>query len=307
LGDLLVALPAIQLLRKRYPSSLISLVCREEYGKLLERTGVVDECISQENRRVTSVLSGSLGSGGEGDLRLQDFDRVTGWFKKKDSASGLEEVLSSTGVSSGLFVYDGPTQETISRNFFRKTLEWIEGESSEELSFEECARLPLSSTQKEEGRQILGEGQSVQGDKLIVVHPGSGSREKCWPLTCFLEVVRRLDRRNVQGLLVTGPAEEWLKPGVDLSDFPDNWFWVHSPSLLRLAGLLATSPFYLGNDSGITHLAAACGAAGWALFRKDLEAAWKPYGDISVITGTAVQDILLEEVWNKIEERISSG
>lgn len=306
LGDLLVTLPAIHLLRKCFPSSHISLVCHEEYGSLLQRTGVVDECISQGARQVAPLLSGSLGSGGTGDLRIKDFERVGGWFQNKDSVPGLESGLSLGGTNLGFFVYDKHSQETISRFFFRKTLGWIDRKCSEGLRFEECARLPLNSHQKNGGQRLLDEKPLDPGEKIILIHPGSGSREKCWPLPNFLEVVRRLDQKNLRGVLITGPAEEWLAPRTELSDFPENWFWVHSPSLLRMAGLLSTSHFYLGNDSGITHLAAACGTTGLALFRSELKSVWSPYGDISVLSGSSVQDISLYVVWARIERQILS-
>ncbi len=306
LGDLLVALPAIHLIRKCYPSSLVSLVCHEDYGKILERTRVVDECLSQEARQIAPLLSGSLGSTAGGDLRLQDFDRVGGWFQKRDSISGLKSVLSSAGMSFGFFVYDEYTQETISRCFFRKTQEWVEHKCSEEMRFEECTRLPLSSHQKNEGRQLTGGKPLGLSEKIILIHPGSGSREKCWPLPNFLEVVRRLQDENLRGVLVTGPAEERLELEIDLPDLPESWTWIREPSLMRLAGLLSLSHFYLGNDSGITHLAAACGIRGLALFRRELEPAWRPYGRIAVLSGSSVQDISFDVVWTRIKDQILS-
>jgi ADP-heptose:LPS heptosyltransferase len=307
LGDLLVTLPAIHLLRKCAPSSWISLICHREYGKLLEQAGVVNECLSQEARQIAPLLSGSLDSTEGGDLRLQDFDRVGGWFKERSSVSGLESILTSEGMSSGFFVYDEHTQEIISRYFFRKTQEWVERRSSDELGFEECARLPLNSHQKNEGRRLTGEKPLGLSEKIIVIHPGSGSQEKCWPLPNFLEVVRRLQDENLRGVLVTGPAEERLEQEIEPPDLPENWAWVRKPSLLRLAGLLSLSYFYLGNDSGITHLAAACGTKGLALFRRDLEPAWRPYGPITVLSGSSVQDISFDVVWTKIEDQVYPG
>jgi len=307
LGDLLVTLPSIRLVRNYYPSSLISLVCHRAYGQILERTGVVDECFSQEARQIAPLFSGSLASGVEGDLRLQEFDRAVGWFQKRSSAYGLESVLSSIGMSYRFFTYDKHSQETISRNFFGKTREFADSSRVELSRFEDFVCLPLSSKQKKEGRQLLGEKHTSQRQKIIVIHPGSGSRKKCWPYANFLNVVQRLDQKNLRGVLVTGPAEERIDREMTMSDLPENWVWLHHPPHLRLAGLLSVSDFYLGNDSGITHLAAASGIKGLALFQKDLEPAWRPFGHISCMSETSVKDIAWEAVWERIEGQFLSG
>lgn len=307
LGDLLVVLPSILLVRKCLPSYWVSLICRDEYGEVLKETGVVDECLSQEARHITPLFSGSIASRVERNLRLQDIDRVVGWFQKKSSLSGLDSVLSSGRMSFRFLVYDKHSQETISRNFYCKTREFIDRKTTEWPHYEECTRLPLSSLQKKEGQRLLGKKPTSLKEKIIVIHPGSGSREKCWPFPDFLEVVQRLHHKNLIGVLVTGPAEEWLEQEIQKSILPENWIWLRNPSLLRLAGLLSSSSYYLGNDSGITHLAAACGTVGLALFRKDLVKAWKPYGHISVLSEASVAGISSEAVWAKIEGQLLYG
>ncbi len=305
LGDLLVTFPSIHLIRKCYPSSAISLVCQKEYGKVLEGTGVVDECLSKDSRHMVAFFSGSSTFGEELGQRLKDFDGAVGWFQKESSLSDLEFVLSSTGISFRLFVYDKHSEESISQYFFRKTTEFLKQKGRIYLCFEECARLPLSSVQKKEGRKLLGEKRLKSGAMIVIIHPGSGSQVKCWPFRNFLEIIERLKRRKFQGVLVSGPAEERMEQEIKTTSLPENWIWLRYPSLLRLAGLLSESSFYLGNDSGITHLAAACGTIGLALFREDLEQAWSPYGRISVLSEASVKNISSDIVWEMIGDRLS--
>lgn len=105
---------------------------------------------------------------------------------------------------------------------------------------------------------------------FLAIHPGSGSRLKDWPLDRFADASRRLSPRQ-PWLLVLGPAEEdvALPPGARLArDLP----------LRALGAVLARAGLFLGNDSGVAHLAAACGTKTLALFGPTDPALWAPVG-----------------------------
>ena len=105
---------------------------------------------------------------------------------------------------------------------------------------------------------------------FVAIHPGSGSPAKNWPLTRFLDAARAL-ADSQRWLLVAGPAERDLAPPADAvlaRDWP-----------LRLLGAaLARAGVFLGNDAGVSHLAAAVGAPTLALFGPTDPALWAPVG-----------------------------
>ena len=139
---------------------------------------------------------------------------------------------------------------------------------------------------------------------FAVVHPGSGGESKRWPLDNFLELVRRLADRGIPGVLVSGDAEE--RPSIcarlEEGGLPPGWTWLRRPALSELAALLAGASFYVGNDSGITHLAAACGTKVLALFRTDLEPAWRPFGRSRVLAAGTLPEIDVDRVWLALRE-----
>jgi heptosyltransferase III len=96
---------------------------------------------------------------------------------------------------------------------------------------------------------------------FIACHPFSGSARKNWPLECFRELARLVPLRFCRG-----PEQE---------SFEDGLFF---PRLDELAGWLAAANAYIGNDSGITHLAAAIGIPVVALFGPTDPAVWAPRG-----------------------------
>ncbi|QOY85726.1 glycosyltransferase family 9 protein [Paludibaculum fermentans] len=97
---------------------------------------------------------------------------------------------------------------------------------------------------------------------FAVIHPFSGGRSKNWPLARFQEVARRLP---LPVNWCAGP-EETLDEAIRFND------------LGALARWLATASLYIGNDSGISHLAAACGVPVVAVFGPTDPAIWAPRG-----------------------------
>jgi len=295
-------------LRKKLSSCSLTLVCREEYGLILKETGVVDEIFSLEQKRLASLFSSPPFSQ-ELTQWLEEFSLILGWMQKESSLNH-KELCSFLGRERCRFFFTDPDYPgPISKYFFEKILEYLTEKEGPRPSFSDCTLLPLSSSQKEIGLRLL-DNEHTEGnqkiteikEKAVVVHPGSGSKSKCWPLEDFMEIIHRLSRHGFRGALITGSAETEMEDKLKKQTLPEKWIWLPNPPLLKLAGLLSASALYLGNDSGITHLAAACGTKVVALFRNDLEAAWKPYGQTVVLSGESVSDISPHSVWEAVSQ-----
>jgi ADP-heptose:LPS heptosyltransferase len=115
--------------------------------------------------------------------------------------------------------------------------------------------------------------QQRLGDSFAVIHPGSGSPRKNW--TGFAAVTRwwqRLARSPV--VLLRGPAEVERSANTDCgADIV-----LEGLTLPQVAAILRRARLYVGNDSGISHLAAAVGATGLALFGPTDPSVWAPRG-----------------------------
>lgn len=109
-------------------------------------------------------------------------------------------------------------------------------------------------------RRLAGQGRN--NGKYAVIHPFSGSPRKNWPLERFRAVAGRLP---VPVRWCAGP-EEALDGAARFDD------------LYELACWLAQASLYIGNDSGVTHLAAAVGTPTLALFGPTDAAVWAPRG-----------------------------
>ena len=98
-----------------------------------------------------------------------------------------------------------------------------------------------------------------------VIHPFSGSARKNWPLCQFRALAEKLARV----MPVRWCAGDEDPPLPDAARFAD---------LYDLACWLAGARLYIGNDSGITHLAAAVDTPTLAIFVSSDPAIWAPRG-----------------------------
>ncbi|MDQ2843728.1 MAG: glycosyltransferase family 9 protein [Acidobacteriota bacterium] len=124
----------------------------------------------------------------------------------------------------------------------------------------------------------------------IVIHPFSGSKQKNWPLATYRELASALNR----------PVEWTAGPEEDLAGahrFED---------LAQLARWLSGARLYIGNDSGITHLAAAVGIPTIALFGPTDPIRWAPRGDnVTVIRAEPIEELPVETVLAAVNRQLN--
>jgi Glycosyltransferase family 9 (heptosyltransferase) len=115
----------------------------------------------------------------------------------------------------------------------------------------------------------------------VLIHPGSGSATKNWPAARFAETIRALDRPV---RLIVGEADTEVASDVERclgSAVPR----LEHLLLEELAARLAGCRGYLGNDSGVSHLAGLCGARSTVLFGPTSPTVWRPLGPLVHVEG----------------------
>ena len=120
---------------------------------------------------------------------------------------------------------------------------------------------------------------SVEPDPLmhdVIIHPGSGGKSKNWPFDRYLALAEGLGQNNRLVTWCLGPAED----NFPLSDDESS---IRIESLPDLARVFGSNRLFIGNDSGITHLAAAVGCPTIAIFGPTDPLKWAPLGHQVII------------------------
>jgi heptosyltransferase-3 len=247
LGDFIVTLPALALLRQRWPAARIELAGNARAAALAVARGLLDTAHSQHEARWGALF-------GRGALPedfahwLEGFDLVVNYWPDPEGELRArfplrkEQVLLSAAAM--------PTIAPAAAHYSAVLREL--GLEPREVFH------PLAVTSVSESKQ------------RIAIHPGSGSPRKNWPLDRWAALAAWLQRDHAAELLiVTGEAER-----------PDTLAEFGTPAnalpLEELVNQLRGCISFLGHDSGISHLAAACGVPCLLLFGPTDPAMWAP-------------------------------
>ena len=128
------------------------------------------------------------------------------------------------------------------------------------------------------GREFLKEIYLEPCEKLVVIQPGSGGLHKCWHLDNFLAVAKELRSKGVEVVFLLGPAELERFSNATIKNISSAARCLTDLSLTQVVWLLSCSDGFIGNDSGITHLAAGMGVRTLAVFGPTNPAVYKPIG-----------------------------
>lgn len=330
LGDFLVTLPAIALLRQRWPASRIELIGNATAARLalcpsIAGCGAKTKCHPLDDTG-SDPLRGDFG-------KCHSIDD-TGSKAMTGAASGGKALLDAVHSQ-----HEGRWAALYgSEPLLRPLAEWL-GEFDLVLNFwpdpsgELRAKFPLRQAQvflsaeatpartpaaahfcaplREVGletdtliHRFEALGTIPRGGK-IAIHPGSGSPRKNWPLERWEELCTRLRGEGHGNLLiVTGEVEnvaaEKLRRFGELAD---------NLPLSELAARLAECRLFLGHDSGISHLAAACGTPGILLFGPTDPVMWAPPAvNIQTIKrGATLESISVSEVMTVVRAALAAA
>ena len=114
----------------------------------------------------------------------------------------------------------------------------------------------------------------------VLLHPGSRSSYRVWPLDRFARVADRLQTElGAQVLLTGGPSEQALIDGIRAAARTPLAVLPPSVDLGAFAACVRQVDVFLCHDSGPMHIAAAVGTRVVALFGSQSKIVWAPPGE----------------------------
>jgi heptosyltransferase III len=276
LGDILLALPAVGLLRRRFPEASVTIAGNLDFLEAVA-AGYAERLLSVstlplERFFVSAPLEPE-------QLRFwRSFARIVCWMGADDPVFAANFKAANPCVLVARWRPSESEIRHVSRIFVDSLREWI-GDVPEF----EPARVALTEADREPAREWLARQGWDGTARITALHPGAGSAAKRWPVEKFRDLARRaLESGDGAALVISGPAEPGLGAAVVAGLPPDRVWRAECLPLRLLAAVLSKCALFVGNDSGIAHLAAALGVRSVVLFGPTRPAHWAPAGSETI-------------------------
>lgn len=268
-GDTFFQLPAIRLIKEKYPQAQITCIAPPRCRDLLMASEDVAEVLEFDEKSTHRSWLKRLAF-------VSDLRRKGPWaqgylfHRSKTRAmlltwAGVKERFGY-GNGRGMWLtkaVDEPSQDLHHVDFFLELLRGCGFEIPKNPFYE----LPVSESATEKATQLLKE-KGLAGSHFICFHLGANWEPKRWPPEHFAALADLIHNEWKMPVMVTGSANdralfEWMQPAVKQARVVSA---IGETTLDTLSALYAQAACVVSGDSGPLHIAAAVGAPTMALF-----------------------------------------
>ncbi|UDQ97315.1 glycosyltransferase family 9 protein [Lentisphaerota bacterium WC36G] len=291
LGDVVHALPALEIIKEQYPEAKIDWLVNPLFADVLEFSTQIDNIVAFNRKklgRFCSFVSEFMSLLSE--LKRGKYDIVF------DFQGLFRSAIFSRLASKNVIGFSEP-REKISSWFYR---EKIEVDAKELHAIEKnclmvCnyfnidfhvpkVKLVDAANFSSEADNVLSEEEVSNSDQFIAIVPGARWQTKVWPPEFFAEVIKKLAQKNSKLKFIcvgTFSDDENAQLIKELSaPFADNVISVTGKTTVGgMIEILRRSKGVLTNDSGPMHIAAVLNIPTFALFGPTDPAKTGPFGE----------------------------
>jgi ADP-heptose:LPS heptosyltransferase len=320
LGDVVLSLPALQAIRKRFPAARITVAVGKPGAEIVSMSTYANETLVVDRvglRDGFKPLSVVRVFGIVKDVRRRKFDFVIDLHSLSETnllgfLSGAPKRLYARRPGRSLDYLanfrPAPPVETDhrQRHLIDRYLDVLIP-----LEIKTAARFPNLKTRPADDaviEKILRKAKADAGVPLIGLFPGAGHSSRRWPLEQFAELADYLIRNDgVKVLVFVGPEEQpCVKEMRRL--FPSSSLVLDQLTLPQLAAAATRLAAFVSNDTGPMHVASAVGTPVVLLLDKRAPTSYLPQGDHHrVIYNNIISDISVDEVYVATRSVLASG
>jgi lipopolysaccharide heptosyltransferase II len=282
IGDVVLSLPMIQATRAAHPGARVTVMIGQASAPLLkENTAVDDVWVVDENdfwkKRLRRLLQLFL------EVRSRRFSQVyiLQWSSLFHFFFWLAGIPKRVGFSregqSFKLTHSVPYFEGDARHHDVDLYLRLVGSASG------APTLAITSMERIQGEARWGAFDRSKTRPRVVMAPGGGHNAKLvmplkrWSAAHFSALAKKLEKEWNAIVLLAGSSSE--KTLLDSIGLPTEQNLAGHLDLRDTAALIATAGLFIGNDSGLTHIAAAVGTPSLVFFGPT-----SPYGKESRVT-----------------------
>ncbi len=310
LGDVVLSLPALRALRKRFPAAHITIAVGKPGAEIIELSGyandvlVVDRVALRDGFKPLSIVRVF---GLVKEVRKRGFDFVIDLHSLSETnllgfLSGAPKRLYARrpGRSLDYLANYRPKPPVETDHRLRHLIDRYLDVLSP-LEIKTADRLPALKTRPTDDavvERVLRKAKADAGAPLIGMFPGAGHPSRRWPLEQFSALANQLVKNDqVKILIFVGPEERPLLKEMK-QQFPSSVVLLDQLTLPQLAAAATRLAAFVSNDTGPMHIAAAVGTPVVLLLDKRAPTSYLPQGDQHrIIYNNIIGDISVDEVY----------
>ncbi len=271
LGDLVLSLPALRALRRRFARAHLAVLVREELAGFFAGLDWVDEVIAYRVRRGIRGLADRLSVAGA--LRARSFPLAVVLPKSFDSA--LSVALAGIPMRVGwraqgrsfLLTHASAPCAGAERHQVYHWLAMVADTLAAAGSPDDYRCLQANRLLRERMAQWLGQRRRRPQAKLIALAPEAAyGPAKQWPAAHFGALIDLLAERFGAECVIVGGQPQWQQAAVAAAGRSGAIMAAGETDAAQLVALLSLCDGFVGNDSGPMHLAASLGIAAVGIF-----------------------------------------
>ena len=279
IGDTVLVTPSLFALRRFLPQARIDILLEDWVAPVLEGSTLVDHIITIPKQSNTARARVAR------DLHRAKYDVVynlhggtTATFLAR--ASGAKHRVGFAHYQyARLHNHVAPSPQEI---WHRPTLHSVEqqlaliGWTGVPVTDRPATRLAVTEQAARSIRERLAANQIDDGQPFALIHPAAALDTKQWATENFARVAEELAARGLMPIAIASAKEKQVLASlVKLSASPVIGF--DDLSLPEVTALAAHARLFVGNDSGVAHIAAATGTPCVVVFGSSNVDHWRPW------------------------------
>jgi len=278
LGDCALALHLVAAIRKTWDEPLVTLAARSPLAQWAGKHGLVADACSLDQLSAHRLYGPGTNLPEDVLHFLRGFDRVVSLLGGPTEAAS---VRLSTALGDRLFAIDPkPTEDTL-RERVHITRQWA-GRLADygcPVCLEQPAQIKLTEPERAAYNRRLARRLGISPGPIVLCHPGSGGLDKCCPIDVLKQHLSTVASQGFSVGWIIGP-DELERFGHSYTDrLKASASVVFEESIEAAADLICGAHAYVGNDAGMTHVAALAGVQTLAIFGPTDPRVWRPLGN----------------------------
>ncbi len=290
IGDFVLTLPTIYALRSQFPEVHLEILGYVSVAVLALGERYANTITSFDQSGISSLFV-NRDSGSEGPeppqsllTYLSSFDTILLFLHARWGVfpQNLKKICGPKLITYSSFPTYGEHVHMV--DHLLRSLETLNIRNPDRVP-----KIAFTETERDFAQQFINKLNMGKGSgrRKVAIHPGSGSKKKCWQVEKFAEIIYWLRRREaVKILIISGPADE--ENVSRLSQMVGNFKIVQERSIKKVAAVLQRCDLFIGNDSGITHISAAVQIPTVAIFGPTDPQMWGMRGEAVRIVKSSV-------------------